>query len=56
MATDEIKATGDAASLAALISRAAGDSGGRKKGLPPVDRSGRADHAAARDCATGRPR
>ena len=38
MATEEIKATGDAASLAALISRAAGDSGGRKKGLPPVDR------------------
>ncbi|NLS19625.1 DUF1285 domain-containing protein [Rhizobium sp. P40RR-XXII] len=38
MATEEIKATGDAASLAALISRAAGDSGGRKKGLPPVER------------------
>ncbi|MQB42409.1 DUF1285 domain-containing protein [Rhizobium sp. ICMP 5592] len=38
MASDEIRATSDAASLAALISRAAGDSGGRKKGLPPVDR------------------
>ncbi|GAJ90661.1 DUF1285 domain-containing protein [Agrobacterium sp. SHOUNA12C] len=38
MASEEIKATSDAASLAALISRAAGDSGGRKKGLPPVER------------------
>jgi hypothetical protein len=38
MASDEIRSTSDAASLAALISRAAGDSGGRKKGLPPVDR------------------
>ncbi|TIX88492.1 DUF1285 domain-containing protein [Rhizobium sp. P44RR-XXIV] len=38
MATEDIRTTGDAASLAALISRAAGDSGGRKKGLPPVDR------------------
>ena len=38
MASEEIKATSDAASLAALISRAAGDNGGRKKGLPPVDR------------------
>jgi len=38
MATEEIRTTGDAASLAALISRAAGDSGGSKKGLPPVDR------------------
>ncbi|MGV1834056.1 DUF1285 domain-containing protein [Rhizobium rhizogenes] len=38
MASEEIRSTSDAASLAALISRAAGDSGGRKKGLPPVDR------------------
>lgn len=38
MASEEIRATSDAASLAALISRAAGDNGGRKKGLPPVDR------------------
>ncbi|MDE1991638.1 MAG: DUF1285 domain-containing protein [Rhizobiaceae bacterium] len=38
MATEEIRGTSDAASLAALISRAAGDAGGRKKGLPPVDR------------------
>ncbi|ACM27224.1 DUF1285 domain-containing protein [Agrobacterium rhizogenes] len=38
MASEEIKATSDAASLAALISRAAGDNGGRKKGLPPVER------------------
>jgi hypothetical protein len=38
MATDEIRAASDAASLAALISRAAGDAGGRKKSLPPVDR------------------
>ncbi|MEZ2219881.1 DUF1285 domain-containing protein [Rhizobium sp. RCC_161_2] len=37
MASEEIRSTSDAASLAALISRAAGDSGGRKKGLPPVD-------------------
>jgi hypothetical protein len=38
MAAEEIKAAGDAAGLAALISRAAGDSGGAGKGLPPVDR------------------
>ncbi|HEY0125127.1 MAG TPA: DUF1285 domain-containing protein [Rhizobium sp.] len=38
MATEEIRSTSDAASLAALISRAAGDNGGHKKGLPPVDR------------------
>ncbi|QND47794.1 DUF1285 domain-containing protein [Rhizobium lusitanum] len=38
MASEEIRATSDAASLAALISRAAGDNGGRKKGLPPVER------------------
>ncbi|MBB3607223.1 DUF1285 domain-containing protein [Rhizobium sp. BK602] len=38
MASEEIRTTGDAASLAALISRAAGDSGGGKKGLPPVER------------------
>jgi hypothetical protein len=37
MAADEIKATTDAASLAALISRAAGDSGDGKRGLPPVE-------------------
>jgi len=38
MAAEEIKATTDAASLAALISRAAGDSGEGKRGLPPVER------------------
>ena len=38
MAADEIKATTDAASLAALISRAAGDSGEGKKGPPPVEK------------------
>jgi hypothetical protein len=38
MAADEIKATTDAASLAALISRAAGDSGDGKKGPPPVEK------------------
>ncbi|AYG59799.1 DUF1285 domain-containing protein [Rhizobium jaguaris] len=37
MATEEIRGASDAASLAALISRAAGDAGGRKKNLPPVD-------------------
>jgi hypothetical protein len=37
MAAEEIKATTDAASLAALISRAAGDSGDGKRGLPPVE-------------------
>jgi len=36
MATSEIHATGDAAGLAALISRAAAETGGR--GLPPVER------------------
>ncbi|MDK4738619.1 DUF1285 domain-containing protein [Rhizobium sp. CNPSo 3464] len=38
MATEEIRGASDAASLAALISRAAGDAGARKKSLPPVDR------------------
>jgi uncharacterized protein len=38
MAADEIRATTDAASLAALISRAAGDSGDGKRGLPPVEK------------------
>lgn len=38
MATEEIRATSDAAGLAALISRAAGDSGGAGRGLPPVER------------------
>lgn len=38
MAGDEIKATTDAAGLAALISRAASQTGGSARGLPPVDR------------------
>ncbi len=38
MAAEEIKATTDAAGLAALISRAAGDSGDGQRGLPPVDK------------------
>ncbi|CAN7398691.1 DUF1285 domain-containing protein [Rhizobium sp. LjRoot258] len=38
MAAEEIKATTDAAGLAALISRAAGDAGAKARGLPPVDR------------------
>lgn len=38
MAAEEIKATADAAGLAALISRAAGENGGKKRGLPPVDK------------------
>ena len=38
MANKEIKAASDAASLAALISRASGQTGDRKKGLPPVER------------------
>ncbi|MDI7860856.1 DUF1285 domain-containing protein [Rhizobiaceae bacterium n13] len=38
MADDEIKATTDAAGLAALISRAATQTGGGARGLPPVDR------------------
>lgn len=36
MATDEIKATTDAAGLAALISRAAAQSGDPNRGLPPI--------------------
>ncbi|OCJ16285.1 hypothetical protein A6U87_23590 [Rhizobium sp. AC44/96] len=38
MAAEDIKATTDAADLAALIARAAGDTGSGKRGLPPVDR------------------
>lgn len=38
MAADEIRTSADAAGLAALISRAAGDAGGQKRGLPPVDK------------------
>lgn len=38
MAAGEIKATEDAAGLAALISRAAADTGDKNRGLPPVDR------------------
>ncbi len=38
MAADEIKATTDAAGLAALISRAAGQTGDANRGLPPVER------------------
>ncbi|MBB3963660.1 DUF1285 domain-containing protein [Rhizobium metallidurans] len=38
MATEEIKAATDAADLAALISRAAGDNGDAKRGLPPVEK------------------
>lgn len=38
MAEAQIHQSGDAAGLAALISRAAGQAGGQSKGLPPVDR------------------
>lgn len=38
MAGEEIRATADAAGLAALISRAASQTEGQKKGPPPVDR------------------
>lgn len=38
MANKEITTTSDAASLAALISRASGQTGNHKKGLPPVER------------------
>ncbi|CAN7400277.1 MULTISPECIES: DUF1285 domain-containing protein [unclassified Ensifer] len=38
MAEAEIQRTGDAAGLAALIARAAGQTGDRKRGLPPVER------------------
>ncbi len=38
MAAEEIRATNDAAGLAALISRAAGDAGEGRRGLPPVER------------------
>jgi len=38
MAEAQIHQTGDAAGLAALIMRAAGQAGGQNKGLPPVDR------------------
>ncbi|KAA0700506.1 DUF1285 domain-containing protein [Neorhizobium sp. P12A] len=38
MAAEEIRGTSDAAGLAALISRAAGESGDGKRGLPPVER------------------
>ncbi|ACP26093.1 hypothetical protein NGR_c23340 [Sinorhizobium fredii NGR234] len=38
MAETKIQHTGDAAGLAALIARAAGQTGGEAKGLPPVDR------------------
>ncbi len=38
MAAQEIRATTDAADLAALISRASGDAGDGKRGLPPVEK------------------
>ena len=38
MAGEEIRASEDAAGLAALISRAAGQTGGRTRGLPPVEK------------------
>jgi len=38
MAEAQIHQTGDAAGLAALITRAAGQAGGQNKGPPPVDR------------------
>ncbi|RDJ11396.1 DUF1285 domain-containing protein [Rhizobium grahamii] len=38
MAAEKIKATTDAAGLAALIARAAGDAGAKARGLPPVDK------------------
>jgi uncharacterized protein len=38
MAGEEIRGTSDAAGLAALISRAAGQTGDGKRGLPPVER------------------
>ncbi|WP_413709921.1 DUF1285 domain-containing protein [Rhizobium sp. Rhizsp82] len=38
MAGEEIRASEDAAGLAALISRAAGETGGKSRGLPPVDK------------------
>lgn len=38
MANGEIRATGDAAGLAALIARAAADKGGQTRGLPPVEK------------------
>ncbi|MDR6757703.1 hypothetical protein J2Y48_003000 [Mycoplana sp. BE70] len=38
MAKGEFQATGDPAGLAALIARAAADTGGQSRGLPPVDK------------------
>ncbi len=38
MAETKIQQTGDAAGLAALIARAAGQTGGEARGLPPVER------------------
>ncbi|MGF0538751.1 DUF1285 domain-containing protein [Agrobacterium sp. ES01] len=38
MAAETLKATKDAGDLAAMISRAAEQSGGNKRGLPPIDR------------------
>ncbi|KQS99145.1 MULTISPECIES: DUF1285 domain-containing protein [unclassified Rhizobium] len=38
MADEQIHQTGDAVGLAALISRAAGQTNGQTKGLPPVDK------------------
>jgi len=38
MAAEEIRATSDAAGLAALISRAAGDAGDHARGPPPVEK------------------
>ncbi|WP_132561390.1 DUF1285 domain-containing protein [Rhizobium sullae] len=38
MAAQEIRASEDAAGLAALILRAAGEDGGKKRGLPPVEK------------------
>ena len=38
MAAEEISGQADAAGLAALISRASDESGGEKRGLPPVER------------------
>ncbi|HWT59673.1 MAG TPA: DUF1285 domain-containing protein [Rhizobium sp.] len=38
MAAEEISGKADAAGLAAMISRASDESGGKKRGLPPVER------------------
>ena len=51
MAEAKIRQTGDAAGLAALITRAAGQTGGEARGLPPFERTTRSRQDKSRQKA-----